>query len=341
MFLLGILRKQWFVVALLLTMLVASQWPPASMHARIWDWLSYAAIMLVFLASGLSLRSATLRAAVGHWRIHLSIQAISFLLAPLIAWTAASALLAAELIDPALATGIIICGALPTTIVYCVAINRAVGANTSAALVNATLGNLLGVVITPLWVLGASGPADSSALWLAVLRLLPLVIVPVIVGQLLRLRWAAWADAHPRILGQGPLSFLLIIIFVAMARAAQADALPSGSMALLVMLGMLAMHGVFLVMSAGVAALPPLGLSPADRATVTICGSQKTMALGVPLIALCFPGHAQLAIIMLPIICYHPLQLILAALMVPWWRAWLARRQAAVGTATTAPLSAP
>ncbi|TVR17020.1 MAG: hypothetical protein EA401_00760 [Planctomycetota bacterium] len=333
----GVVQKQWFVLALLTTMLVAIQWPPSTITSPLWDWLSYAAISIVFLASGLSLRSGALASALGHWRVHLSIQALSFLITPLIAWGAASSLLSAGYIHPALATGIIVCGALPTTIVYCVAINRAVGANTSAALVNATAGNLLGVLITPLWVLGASGPVESSALLAAVLRLLPLVAVPLLIGQVLRLCWAAWAERHPRLLGQGPLALILVIIFVAMARAAQADALPSGVLAIAVLAGMLVLHGVFLLLSAGLAALPPLGLSPADRATITICGSQKTLALGVPLIALCFPGHPHLAMIMLPMICYHPLQLITAALMVPWWRGWLQRQQAPVGSPTSSP----
>ena len=53
-----------------------------------------------------------------------------------------------------------------------------------------------------------------------------------------------------------------------------------------------------------------------DHNCAIICASQ-TLALGLPLIVVCFPQHPQLGLVALPLLIYHPLQLIVAGLLVP------------------------
>ncbi len=48
------------------------------------------------------------------------------------------------------------------------------------------------------------------------------------------------------------------------------------------------------------------------------CGSKKTLASGVPMARLIFAGHPGLSLILLPIMIYHPLQLLIGG--------WLAAR---------------
>jgi solute carrier family 10 (sodium/bile acid cotransporter), member 7 len=64
-----------------------------------------------------------------------------------------------------------------------------------------------------------------------------------------------------------------------------------------------------------------LGFSTEDRIAAVFCGSKKTLASGVPMARLMFAGHPGLSLILLPIMIYHPLQLVVCG--------WLANRQAA------------
>jgi sodium/bile acid cotransporter 7 len=55
------------------------------------------------------------------------------------------------------------------------------------------------------------------------------------------------------------------------------------------------------------------------------CGAQKTLAVGVPLIAILYKGDPNLAFLTLPILVYHPLQLLVGAASAPWLGRWIAR----------------
>jgi sodium/bile acid cotransporter 7 len=48
-----------------------------------------------------------------------------------------------------------------------------------------------------------------------------------------------------------------------------------------------------------------------DRITAVFCGSKKTLASGVPMAQLIFAGHPGLSFILLPILIYHPMQLLI------------------------------
>ena len=50
------------------------------------------------------------------------------------------------------------------------------------------------------------------------------------------------------------------------------------------------------------------GASYADRVTILFCGSNKSLATGLPMATVLFPPHV-IGLIVLPIILYHPLQI--------------------------------
>jgi sodium/bile acid cotransporter 7 len=52
---------------------------------------------------------------------------------------------------------------------------------------------------------------------------------------------------------------------------------------------------------------------------VMFCGSQKTLAAGIPMAQLIFAGHLGMGLILLPIMIYHPLQLILCSGLASRW----------------------
>jgi sodium/bile acid cotransporter 7 len=53
-----------------------------------------------------------------------------------------------------------------------------------------------------------------------------------------------------------------------------------------------------------------LGFELPDRIAALFCGSKKTLASGVPMARLIFGAHPGLGMILLPIMIYHPLQLV-------------------------------
>jgi sodium/bile acid cotransporter 7 len=55
----------------------------------------------------------------------------------------------------------------------------------------------------------------------------------------------------------------------------------------------------------------------ADQVAVVFCGSQKSLVAGIPIASVLFSGPT-LGVVVLPIMLYHPMQLVVCA--------WLARR---------------
>ena len=66
-----------------------------------------------------------------------------------------------------------------------------------------------------------------------------------------------------------------------------------------------------------------------DEIAIVFCGSKKTLASGVPMARLMFAGNPGLGLILLPIMIYHPLQLVVCG--------WLAGRFAARPAQAEAP----
>jgi sodium/bile acid cotransporter 7 len=56
-----------------------------------------------------------------------------------------------------------------------------------------------------------------------------------------------------------------------------------------------------------------------DRIASQLCGSKKSLATGVPMAQLIFEGNPALGVILLPIMIYHPLQLVITAMLASRW----------------------
>jgi SBF-like CPA transporter family (DUF4137) len=70
------------------------------------------------------------------------------------------------------------------------------------------------------------------------------------------------------------------------------------------------------------AAWRPLWLDRRDTVAVMICGSTKTVALGVPLLSVMFADVRAAGLLALPLIVYHALQILLGGLLLGRLRAW-------------------
>jgi sodium/bile acid cotransporter 7 len=168
-------------------------------------------VSLIFFLHGLALPFAALAAGTRKWRLHLLVQSCTFLAFPLLGlllWKATSGA-----VDQNLRIGLFFLCALPSTVSSSVALTATARGDVPAAVFNATLSSLLGVVLTPLWlqlVLGASG--HPLPLARVVLDLVLWLILPLGVGQALRPWLGAFAARHkPRI---GVLDRLTILLLV-------------------------------------------------------------------------------------------------------------------------------
>jgi len=275
-------------------------------------------VSLIFFLHGLTLSFAALLAGTRQWRVHLLVQGATFVLFPLLGLLLLGLL--GGLPGPELHTGLFFLCALPSTISSSIALTAAARGNVAVAVFNATLSSLLGVVLTPLWLslaLGTTGqvlPFGS-----VVVDLLLWLVLPLIVGQAVRPVLGRFAAAHKSRISVVDRLTILLLVYTSFCDSVKGGVWSSGAMPLAIAGGA---SVVLLAASLGLTWLggSALGLARADRIAALFCGSKKTLASGVPMARLIFGAQPHLAIILLPIMIYHPLQLLVGG--------WLAGRLA-------------
>jgi sodium/bile acid cotransporter 7 len=273
-------------------------------------------VSLIFFLHGLTLSVAALSAGARNWRLHLLVQACTFLLCPLLGLGLLFSVGRHWPTD--LRTGIFFLCALPSTVSSSVALTAAAKGNVPAAVFNATLSSLIGVVLTPLWlglVLGASG--NALPIGSVVLDLVKWLVLPLVLGQLLLPLFGAFAMRHKARISVLDRLTILMLVYTSFCDSVVTGVWKTGGTPLVVSgvsSVVLLFVTLFLVWQAGRALAFPMP----DRIAALFCGSKKTLASGVPMARLIFGAHPALGVILLPIMLYHPLQLVVGG--------WLAGR---------------
>jgi len=151
----------------------------------------------------------------------------------------------------------------------------------------------------------------------AVGRIMLQLMLPFVVGHLLRNQLGTLVKRRALVLAVDRGSILLIV-YTAFSAAALAGLWQQVSgVHLALLLGfsaaLLAVAMGFIFLLARV-----LRFSLEDRIAMTFCGSQKSLASGVPIAQILFPA-AAVGIMVLPLMLFHQLQLVVCSMMAQRW----------------------
>lgn len=288
------------------------------------EFTTRAGVFIIFLLTGLGLPTEELRRGLLAWQLHLFVQLANFVLVPAIA-LAALALLG-DSVDPTLRIGFLYLAMLPTTVSTAIVFSTQARGNVAGAIFNTTLSNVLGIFIVPAWAAwllsGSTGePIPVGPLLVNIARLL---LLPLIIGQALRPWLKDWAKARKKLFGRINTTIIYFIIFAAFSNAVKDEVWAGHGTGIVVS----AVGGALLLLLA-VMALVYAGIRlvrfPPDVATTAFfCGSQKTLAAGVPMAQSIWAAAAAgstdplpaLGIVLLPIMFYHPLQILIGGIFV-------------------------
>ncbi|MGI4816150.1 MAG: bile acid:sodium symporter family protein [Janthinobacterium lividum] len=305
-----------FTLSLVATVVVASFLPCAGRTATAFEWLTNFAVGLLFFLHGAKLSRRALVDAITHWRLHLLIVGMTFVLFPLLG--IALKPLLSPLVPQAMYVGVIFLCCLPSTVQSSIALTSLAKGNVPAAVCAASASTLLGIFITPLWasvLISSSLAGSGGASALDMLgKIVAQLLVPFAVGQLLRPRIGAWVDRHRGMLRSVDQGSLILVVYTAFS-AAVVEGLWR-HVPLIALGGVIVVNAVLL----GVALLCTgwlarrLGFSTADRITIMFCGSKKSLASGVPMAKVMFASQT-VGMIVLPLMVFHQLQLMVCSIM--------------------------
>jgi solute carrier family 10 (sodium/bile acid cotransporter), member 7 len=325
------LRKAWFLLALAVvlggSLLFGHSGPSAAvaLFLRLIQPAVTTAIVLFLMAFSLDAgrrRDALSRPLAAVWG-----SAINIALMPLLAWPLAEWQSLADL-----QIGLLVTAVVPCTLATASVFTRQAGGNDAVSLLVTLATNLACVGLTPLWLHGLLTQSVAFDAWRTLQQLTISVLMPTIIGQALQeTPWGRIVAIRHR----GWINFaaqLLVLLLVSVAATKAGDVLsrqatwPTVEAAVRMTVACILLHG------AGVACgwygSRALRLPRADAIAVAIAGSQKTLPIGLMIVAT--PGllAAPAPFVTFPLLVFHACQLLMDSALAERWAATQASQSA-------------
>ncbi|PMY67045.1 MULTISPECIES: bile acid:sodium symporter family protein [Pseudomonas] len=302
-----------FTLTLIGVVLLASFLPASGQVALGFGWLTNAAIALLFFLHGAKLSREAIIAGAGHWRLHLLIFSLTFVLFPILGLALKPLL--SPLIGNDLYLGMLYLCALPATVQSAIAFTSLARGNVPAAICSAAASSLFGIFLTPLLVtllLNVHGDAGSTLD--AIVKISVQLLLPFIAGQIAR-RWiGAWVGRNKNWLKFVDQGSILLVVYGAFSKAVNEGIwhqIPLWNLGGLV-LACCVLLALALLASSLLSKL--FGFNQEDRITILFCGSKKSLATGVPMAQVLFAG-STMGVLILPLMLFHQIQLMVCAVL--------------------------
>ncbi len=319
------IKTNGFILGLFAVVVLAFLFPdPGSrtgwMHP---DLVQNVGIALILFLQGLSMPLEQVRKGAGNWKLHVIIQAFTFLIFPLVG-LAFTALVQRIWPDepPAVRDGFLYLCVLPSTVSTSVVLTAVARGNTAAAILSAAFSNIVGVVLTPVLVsflIHAAGKTGSTSFGPLLLQITTLTLLPFAAGVGLRPFIRHWVDANKKWVNRISNCVILFFVYSAFCDSVKEKIWHEYGLLLTaqILLGVIVLFGAvsFLIYLTSHFAR----LNREDSIACYFCSVKKTLAMGIPLAMLIFGSRNDLSLILLPIMFYHPFQLFTNGLLANRW----------------------
>ncbi len=308
--------RRWidpYLLMLLGTVGLAALFPARGMWASISDEAVTIAVALLFFLYGARLAPAAIWAGLTNWRLQLTVFLSTFLLFPLLGMAAYA--LAGPLLPGGIALGLLFLCLLPSTVQSSIAFTSIARGNVPAALCSASLSNLIGVIVTPLLVALLLPQGSGAGFSLSQLESIAMqILLPFAAGQAARPLIGGFILKHKLLTMVVDRGSILLVVYAAFSEGMVAGVWSRVSLTDLALV--LAFNAVLLgiVIAVTTFGSRKLGFSKEDEIAIVFCGSKKSMASGIPMATILFPGGA-VSLIVLPLMIFHQLQLFVCAVL--------------------------
>ncbi|KAL5011446.1 hypothetical protein ScPMuIL_009997 [Solemya velum] len=321
-----LLKQNWFLIGLVLVIVFAKLSPDFGATGGLLKpeiTVKYFAVSLIFLNSGLSLRSEDLTKALFQINIHVFIQCFTFLVFPMVILLLVTALESSPM-NSSLLDGLRVLGCMPPPVSSAVILTKAVSGNEAAAIFNSAFGSFLGTVITPALILLAMGSTATVPAHKVFMQLSATVLFPLFIGQIIHRKHQQWLETLQIPYGGIGRVTLLMIIYTTFCDTFSHHKVTIDAPSLISIIFLIVvLQCCLLLLVFYVSTDKFLQFDVGDTAALMFCCTHKSLTLGIPIIKIIFGGHDEMSIISIPLLIYHPTQILLGGLLVPIVRSWV------------------
>lgn len=313
-------RTYEFPILILLVIPIAKAYPPLGatyLAARITAiWI---AVMLIFLFSGLGLRTEELSRASKRIYFNCFVQVFNFFAVSAVVFGISRLLASTHILDQALADGMLICSCMPMAINVVIVLTANAGGDDSAAVFNAALGHLIGIFLSPALLLMYLGESGSVQVGIVIMKLCLQVLLPFMLGQILQKIESIreFYQKHNPFFKKFQEYSLVFIVYAVFCESFESQShSPIGQVLVMVIFQFLLLAS-FMVVTWYVSRLL-FRKEPGLWVVGMFGGVQKSMSFGIPLITSIYEGESNLGMYTLPLLVWHPMQLVVGSSITPW-----------------------
>jgi sodium/bile acid cotransporter 7 len=243
------------------------------------------------------------------------------------------------LVEP-LADGMLICACLPMAINMVFILTKTAGGDEAAAILNASFANMIGVFLSPLLILGYLGVSGDDVNLVDVFyKLAVRIVIPLIIGQIIHKRSTRvvhWMKTYARHVKRAQIYALVFIVYTVFCTTFSAGTrMPMESVMLMMFLQFVLLCGITVV---AWFSLRFLFFNKPELCVMGLFGcTHKTVSVGVPLINAMYEGNLNVGLYTLPLLIWHPMQLLVGSILAPKLKAYVERERLQLKTQTQQP----
>ncbi|WP_194765923.1 bile acid:sodium symporter family protein [Tamlana sp. I1] len=305
-----------FVIAIIVTIIIAYFFPQLGSKSSPvpLDLIGTIGVSLIFFFYGLKLSPSKIKAGLKNWKLHLLVQATTFLIFPLIVLATKPFISSEE--GESLWLSFLFLAALPSTVSSSVVMVSIAKGNVPAAIFNASISGLIGIVITPIWmelfIPKSTTDFDLSSIYI---KLIVTIIVPVFLGILLQRFGRTFTSKYKNQLTTFDKLVILLIIYKSFVHAFEDDIFSDLSLLDFMMIAFFILalfYGVYFL--TGYIA-KQLHFNLEDQITARFCGTKKSLVHGTVFSEILFPVTFPVGLLLLPLMLFHAMQIFIISLI--------------------------
>jgi sodium/bile acid cotransporter 7 len=330
--------KNSFLVLLLLAILLAYAYPPLGA-----DYLqpkitaTWIAVIIIFLLSGIKLKSEELSKAFQRLRFNLFVQCYNFFVVSSVVFGFSRLMLHLGVLSKSLADGMCISTCVPITVNMVLVLTQSSNGDEAAAIFNAAFGNLTGVFLSPALILLYLGVIGDVNLGTVFYKLGLRVVLPIAVGQIFHKYSPAvvnFVKDNKSLMKKVQEYCLVFIVYTVFCKTFSEERDTSAWDAFI----MIAFVFVLLTSMMGLAWFSLKLFFPNDpklRVMGLFGCTHKSVAMGIPLINAIYEDDINVGFYTLPLLVWHPMQLIIGSFLAPRLSAFVKSEEERLGVKDT------
>lgn len=312
------MRFNGFLFALVLAIIAAWLFPQGTNLLPL-DTVITIGVGFIFFFYGLKLSPSEFRSGIANYKLHLLVQLSTFLIFPLLVLLFYPFADSVDLYWKAF----FFLAVVPSTVSSSVILVALAKGNVPAAIFNASLSGIIGVVITPFWlgffISESASPGFGEILWKLVCQL----ILPLALGFLLQRFFEKWVNNYRKQMNLFDKSVIVLIVYASFCASFSENVFSNLNLGELLLL-FLAVLLLFLLLYFGIGLLSKkFGFSTKDQITAKYCGSQKSLVHGSVMAKIIFGSSPLIGVFLLPLMLYHFVQI----LLISWFAERVGSRQ--------------